>query len=131
MERVLGVGGVFIRSNDAPGLAHWYRDNLGIDVNDDWFGAMIPLTHPDDSPAAHLVWTAYSADAETFGSPVPSFVINYRVKDLSAMLAQLRANGCAVDDREERSQYGGFGWVTDPDGNRIELWQPPLEYASE
>ncbi|MGI9666745.1 MAG: VOC family protein [Acidimicrobiia bacterium] len=125
MERVLGVGGVFIRAADTPGLARWYRENLGIETNDEWFGAMLPLTHPDDAPTAHLVWSAYGSDSENFGSPAPPFVINYRVKDLKPMLAQLRANGCNVDDREEYSPYGNFGWVTDPEGNRIELWQPP------
>lgn len=131
MEQVLGIGGVFIGASDPPALAGWYRDNLGISIDETWWGSMFPLRHEDDVGGAHVVWTAYPLTATSFGSPTPPFVINYRVRDLTAMLAQLRANGCDVDDREEHNAYGDFGWVTDPAGNRIELWQPPEAYPSE
>jgi predicted enzyme related to lactoylglutathione lyase len=131
MERVLGIGGVFIGASDPALLAAWYRDNLGVEVDDTWGGASFPLSHPSDVGGAHVVWSAYADTTTSFGSPTPRFVINYRVSDLEAMLTQLRTNGCAVDDREDHSAYGDFGWVTDPEGNRIELWQPPEQYPTE
>ncbi len=125
MQKVLGVGGVFIRARDRAALATWYRDNLGMDIDMNWFGTSLPARHDDDAPSACTVWSAFAADTDYFGRPDQQVMINYRVADLDAMLAQLRSGGCDVDDKVERSDFGAFGWVTDPEGNRIELWQPP------
>jgi predicted enzyme related to lactoylglutathione lyase len=124
MERVLGFGGVFIRADDKEALAVWYRDNLGIDLNEDWWGCLFPLTHKDDSGGAHNVWSVYGDEPDESGRPAPSLKLNFRVRDLDAMLSQLRAHGSEADDGEH-SEYGDFGYVIDPEGNRIELWQPP------
>ena len=74
-----------------------------------------------------MISDGFPQDSDYFGSRTNSFMVNFRVADLDAMLAQLRAGGCDVVDKIERSAYGQFGWVTDPDGNRVELWQPPDE----
>lgn len=131
MERVLGVGGVFIRFRDRDHTARWYRDHLGIDLNEAWWGTAFPLSTPADKDTARLVWGAFPAETTYFGPADRQFMINFRVADLDAMLAQLRHSGCDVDDKVERSEYGAFGWVTDPEGNRIELWEPPEEPPDE
>ncbi len=111
MEKVTGIGGVFFKANDAASLRNWYRDHLGIDVDPNWGGAMLGET----------VWSIAPAGSTHFERPL---MINYRVRDLDAMLAQLRAAGAVVDDKTDDQEYGRFGWATDPEGNRIELWEP-------
>lgn len=117
MERVVGIGGVFFRAGDPEALRAWYAEHLGIDVQD-WGGAGFE--------GGVTVWTIFAGDTEYFPSGQQSMV-NYRVGDLDAMLEQLRAAGVAVDDKVEDSELGRFGWATDPEGNRFELWQPPPE----
>ena len=130
MQRVTGLGGIFFKARDADGLRAWYRRHLGLDIQE-WGGIALapPPMQPEDSAsplASHTTWCIFPADSDYFGGErSASFMINYRVADLDALLALLRAEGCTVDDRTEASEYGKFGWVTDPEGNRIELWQPP------
>lgn len=114
VERVLGIGGIFFKAKDPAALQAWYGDNLGLPVGE----------HGQTMFAEHggpLVWSAFPADSTYFAAP---FMINFRVKDLHAMLAQLRAAGANVDEKVVEESYGKFGWVTDPEGNRIELWEP-------
>jgi predicted enzyme related to lactoylglutathione lyase len=125
MQKVLGIGGVFFKSTDKAALAAWYRDNLGVPVDDNWHGAVFPWAANDPAGDAATVWSPFAADSDYFAPSTKPFMINFRVADLDAMLAQLRANGCEVDDKVENSDFGRFGWVMDPDGNRVELWQPP------
>lgn len=121
MERVIGVGGVFFRANDPEGLAAWYREHLGIPVEENQTYA----TFESSGPGEHTVWSAFPSDTQYFGSGSAPLMVNYRVRDLDAMLAQLRAAGAAVVDRVEEYEYGRFGWAADPEGNRFELWEPP------
>lgn len=125
MERALGVGGVFVRARDREALASWYRDKLGLPIDASWWGAALPLRSAEDRAGAYTVWSAFPPDTAYFGSPAQAVMVNFRVRDLAAMLAQLRAAGCDVAARVEESDFGKFGWVTDPEGNRVELWQPP------
>ena len=125
MERVLGVGGVFIRSKDREALAKWYAKHLGLEIDESWWGASLPARHPDERDTAQTVWSAFPEDTEYFGTGQQQVMVNFRVRDLERMLTQLRELGCNVVDATEPSDFGQFGWVTDPDGNRIELWQPP------
>jgi hypothetical protein len=130
MQRVTGIGGVFFKARDAEGLRSWYRRHLGLDIQE-WGGLALapPPTLPPDSRAplaSHTTWCVFPADSDYFGGTgSASFMINYRVADLDALLRLLRSEGCLVDEKTEVSEYGKFGWVTDPEGNRIELWQPP------
>lgn len=124
MERVLGIGGVFFRARDRERLAAWYRDHLGVPV-EAWNGGIFRWRELDPKGDAFTVWTLFPEDTDYFGPARKPFMVNFRVADLGAMLAQLRAAGCEVDPREESSEYGKFGWVTDPEGNRVELWEPP------
>lgn len=120
MERVTGIGGVFQRAS-GPGakLRDWYTEHLGIEVTE--WGAK-PF---DWTPGGSSIWAAFDHDTEYFGRPDQEFMVNFRVADLDAMLAQLRAGGVEVIDTIDESEYGRFGWAVDPEGNRFELWQPP------
>ncbi|MFD1714887.1 VOC family protein [Amnibacterium flavum] len=116
MERVLGIGGYFLRASDPAALTAWYRDNLGLDS--DHYGMW-------QQSAGPTVFAAFEPDSDYFGSSTQQTMLNFRVRDLDAMLEQLRAVGADVaDEIQDMEGVGRFGWVTDPEGNRIELWQP-------
>lgn len=120
MEQVLGLGGVFFKARDPKALAAWYREHLGVPVEPgQTYGAFTSSAAEETA-----VWCAFPADTPYFGPGAAPFMVNYRVRNLDAMLAQLRAAGASVDDRVEDQDYGRFGWATDPEGNRFELWEP-------
>ena len=118
MERVTGIGGVFLRARDAAALAAWYGEHLGLDI-ESWNGTVLRWAGGETT-----VWSAFPAETEYFGRPDQQAMVNYRVADLDAMVAQLRAAGTEVDEPQE-TENGRFAWATDPEGNRFELWQPP------
>lgn len=122
MEKVLGIGGVFFRARDPKRLAAWYHQHLGIPGESDWaeFAASDP-TRPD--PHARTTWALFPEDTDYFGPTRQACMINYRVANLDRMLEQLRRAGVAIEKVED-FDYGRFAWITDPEGNRIELWQP-------
>lgn len=123
--RVLGVGGVFFRSPDPDRLGRWYAQHLGFAIEswgDTRGTSFAPEAMPDNG---FTVWSAFRADTEYFGPSGQSFMLNLVVADLDAALAAVRAGGAEVVDDIEEHDYGRFGWFTDPDGNRVELWQPP------
>ncbi len=125
MTRVTGIGGVFFKAKNPAVLGEWYKKHLGIDVQP-WNGAAFPWHRPEaPEPHGATVWSIQEEGAEMFGGSSARFMINYRVADLDGVRAALLEEGCAVDERVESSEYGKFGWVTDPEGNRVELWQPP------
>ena len=125
MKRVTGIGGVFFHAKDPAALGAWYRTHLGIDVQD-WGGAAFRWTDADGQPVrGTTAWLIAPADSKQFAPSRAPFMINYRVDDLAALLAALRAEGCRVLEKTEESEYGKFGWVMDPEDNKIELWQPP------
>ena len=111
MEKITGIGGVFFKAEDAEALRRWYGEHLGIDVDPNWGGAQLGDT----------VWAIFKASSNYFDKPC---MINYRVSNLDGMLAHLRAAGVEVIDKIDESELGRFGWAIDPEGNRIELWEP-------
>jgi predicted enzyme related to lactoylglutathione lyase len=116
MERVLGIGGYFLRADDPAALNAWYRDCLGLDADDNG------LWSQSNGPT---VFATFESDTDYFGTRDQQTMLNFRVRDLEAMLAQLRATGADVaEETQDMAGVGRFGWVTDPAGNRIELWQP-------
>ncbi|MFJ4710954.1 VOC family protein [Streptomyces sp. NPDC088785] len=116
MEHVRGIGGYFLRAADPRALTAWYRDCLGLDLDGQG------LWHPEAGPT---VFAAFASDTDHLGARDRRTMLNFRVRDLDAMLAQLRAAGADVsDDVQDLAGVGRFGWVTDPEGNRVELWQP-------
>lgn len=120
MERIKGVGGVFFKARDPKALANWYRDHLGIPVAE----GQTYAAFASGGPGEQTVWSTFPTDTEYFGPGSSALMVNYRVDDLDAMLAQLRGAGVEVDDRVEDYDYGRFGWAVDPEGNRFELWEP-------
>ncbi len=125
MKRVTGIGGIFIKAKDPEKLRNWYQEHLGIEVKP-WGGTAF-LWQDDDSPQRQgvTVWSIMPMDTPYFNPSTAPFMVNYRVQELAPLLAQLRKEGCSVDDHTEESAYGKFGWVMDPEGNRVELWEPP------
>ena len=120
MERVVGIGGVFFKTRDPKALAAWYREHLGVPVEaGQTYGAFVAAAAGEQA-----VWSTFPADTSYFGPGPAPFMVNYRVRNLDAMLAQLRAAGVKVDDKVEDYDYGRFGWAADPEGNRFELWEP-------
>jgi predicted enzyme related to lactoylglutathione lyase len=127
--RVTGIGGIFFKAKDPKALVSWYREHLGIAIENSvalftWRGGK------DVTVKGHTVWSIFPADTKYFGEDGASFMINYRVKDLGAVLAALRAEGVAAAGKVEDTEYGRFGWIMDPEGNRIELWEPPKAYRA-
>jgi predicted enzyme related to lactoylglutathione lyase len=120
MKRFTGIGGIFFKAKDPKALGAWYRQYLGIDVQE-WGGAAFSW----GTGGGTTIWSVGGADGDPFAPSAASFMINYRVDNLAALLAALRAEGCEVLDKTEDSEYGKFGWVIDPEGNKVELWQPP------
>lgn len=125
MKRVTGIGGIFFKAKDAAQLREWYRRHLGIEVTE-WGGAAFSWAGPENpGGVGTTIWSVADGTSDCFGSSKAPFMINYRVADLKALLAALRAEGCAVEDKMDESEFGKFGWVMDPEGNRVELWEPP------
>jgi predicted enzyme related to lactoylglutathione lyase len=116
VERVVGNGGYFIRAADPAALTEWYRECLGLDVDENGVWRQ---------EAGPTVFATFESDTDYFGPRTRQTMLNFRVRDLEAMLAQLRARGADVAaETQDAEGIGRFAWVTDPEGNRIELWQP-------
>lgn len=125
MKRVTGIGGIFFKAKDPGALGAWYKRHLGIDVQE-WGGAAFRWTDAEGQPiAGTTAWNVASAESDYFAPSSSPFMINYRVADLHALLEALRAEGCNVLEKTEESEYGKFAWVIDPEGNKVELWEPP------
>ena len=124
MARVTGIGGVFFKStNDHAALAAWYQKHLGMSL-ESWGGAI--LKWPDDRRVDEglTVWSVAGKDSQWFSPSQASFMINYRVDDLDGMIAQLRAGGVEIVKGPDSDENGKFAWIMDPDGNKVELWEP-------
>lgn len=121
MKRVTGIGGIFFKATNPETLRAWYKAHLGIDVQD-WGGTAFQWAD-DDPKGGMTVWSV--GDGSNFAPSKAPFMVNYRVADLHGLLKQLRSEGCQVLDKVDDSDYGKFGWVIDPEGNKVELWQPP------
>lgn len=125
--RVLGVGGVFFRSADPARLGAWYAEHLDLQI-ENWGQTHGTSFSPADMPASGFtVWSAFSADTEYFGTSGQGHMINLVVDDLDAALNNVRSGGAEVLEEREEHDFGRFGWFVDPDGNRVELWEPPEE----
>lgn len=124
MAKVTGIGGIFFKSKgDGAALAAWYQQHLGLSL-ESWGGAI--LRWPDDKSDDQglTVWTVADRDSQWFSPSGSAFMINYRVDDLDALIAQLRADGIEIVGGPESHENGKFAWIMDPDGNKLELWQP-------
>jgi predicted enzyme related to lactoylglutathione lyase len=118
---VTGLGGVFVKSRDPKALAAWYREVLGLDVAS-WGGAALPFDAPGHPPK--VSWTAFAESSDYMNPSTREFMINFAVDDMDAIIARVTAKGVAILKREDDDSFGRFAWIQDPDGTKIELWQP-------
>ena len=119
--RITGVGGVFFKAKDPKALAAWYHDVLGLPL-EAWGGAKLRYDAPEHPPV--LIWSAFPASTRYFAPSTSEFMINYAVDEMDAFLARLQAQGVAILKRTDDDPNGRFAWILDPEGNKIELWEP-------
>jgi predicted enzyme related to lactoylglutathione lyase len=125
MRRVTGIGGIFFHAKDPKAMHAWYKTHLGIDVQS-WGGAAFAWEDAEGNPVkGTTAWLIEAAGNDHFAPSRATFMVNYRVDDLDKLLQALRDEGCNVLDETSDSEYGKFGWVLDPENNKVELWQPP------
>jgi predicted enzyme related to lactoylglutathione lyase len=125
MRRVTGIGGIFFQARDPVVLRAWYQRHLGIDVQE-WGGTAFSWTDADGKPAGGTtIWSVGDASTGSFAPGTATFMVNYRVEDVHALVQLLKDEGCQVLDKVDESEYGKFAWVLDPEGNKVELWEPP------
>lgn len=124
MKRVTGLGGIFFKAPDPKALYEWYREHVGIESAADGSGPMWRDADHPEIPGCHTL-AIFPQETQYFGLGERGFMINFRVEDLRELLKALRGEGVQVDDKVEEYDYGKFGWITDPEGNRVELWEPP------
>jgi predicted enzyme related to lactoylglutathione lyase len=121
--RILGIGGIFFKSANNDQLSSWYREKMGIDH--DQYGATFKWRSMDEPAKENLtVWSIFPASSDYFAPSQSAFMINYIVDDLDALLEKMSGAGVMIDPKREDFDYGRFAWVYDPDGNKIELWEP-------
>ena len=118
---VTGVGGVFVKSKDPKALAQWYRAVLGLDVKP-WGGAAVPFDAPGHPPKVSR--TAFPETGDYMSPSTREFMINFAVDDMDAIVARLTARGVPILKRDDSDPFGRFAWIQDPDGTKVELWQP-------
>jgi predicted enzyme related to lactoylglutathione lyase len=126
MAKVTGIGGVFIKSaGKGSELAEWYRKNLGISL-ETWGGAILNWTDDAQVDGGMTVWSTANSDSKWFAPSESSFMINYRVDNMDELLAQLKENGVEIVKGPDTDFNGKFAWIMDPDGNKVELWEPMI-----
>lgn len=123
MERVTGIGGVFLKANDVKALAAWYQKHLGIEFGDNSY-ITFKWGNGDQDVKGQTVFSFFKLDTEYFKPAEKSFMINFRVKNLDELLEDLQKEGVEIVGEKEEYEYGKFGWIMDPEGNKIELWEP-------
>jgi len=121
--RITGVGGIFVKSKDPKALAAWYRDVLGLPV-EDWGGALLGNRKDGAEGPPHAVWAPFKSDSDYMQPSPREFMLDFAVDDLALFLAKLEAKGVMVLAKSDNDPNGKFAWIMDPDGTKIELWQP-------
>jgi predicted enzyme related to lactoylglutathione lyase len=126
MAKVTGIGGVFFKAkSDDKELARWYAKHLGIPL-EEWGGAVLKWPEDKANDGGLTVWNLAASESQWFSPSTSPFMINYRVDDLGALLDQLRSAGVEILKGPESHENGHFAWIMDPDGNKLELWEPKL-----
>jgi predicted enzyme related to lactoylglutathione lyase len=126
--RIVGIGGIFFKAADQAKTRDWYAKHLGL--VDQGYGVMLPWRQHDDPQKEHAtVWSTFPADTGYFGPGPATFMVNYIVDDLDALLERLQAGGVKIDPKRMNESYGRFAWIYDSDGNKIELWEPATPNA--
>ena len=124
MKRVTGLGGMFFKSRDPQQAVAWYREHLGIDAAD-WGGFAFEWLEKDrPAETGYTVWAVFPEDTKHFAPGEQSFMMNFRVDDLESLIAALRSEGVEVVGDIEQHENGKFAWILDPEGRKVELWEP-------
>jgi uncharacterized glyoxalase superfamily protein PhnB len=123
VAKVLGIGGIFFKSPNPQKLCEWYSQCLSLNV--ELAGMSFVLFHPHSMPRnSYTVWSAFESNTTYFSPSDNEFMFNFVVDNLEEALHQVKAGGAQVIGEVEKNNYGQFGWFMDPDGNKVELWQP-------
>lgn len=121
--RILGIGGIFFKSADPAQMKSWYTQHLGL--ADSGHGVMLPWREHDNPEREQMtIWSVFPSDTTYFAPSGAPFMLNYIVDDMDALLDRLEKEGVRIDPKRQDESYGRFAWIYDPDGNKIELWQP-------
>jgi predicted enzyme related to lactoylglutathione lyase len=137
MKRVTGIGGIFFKSENPEQLYDWYEKHLGIQREPHGQGASFHWCEPRAADGTELgpegltAWSIFPQTTKYFGTSKASFMVNYRVDNIEALLEDLKNSGIEIDPHREDYDYGRFAWITDPDGTRIELWEPPSQRKAD
>jgi predicted enzyme related to lactoylglutathione lyase len=122
MAKAVGVGGVFLKARDPKTLGRWYAEHLGIPTQD---GGSLAFDGPEST--GMTVFAHFPLESKYFGEGAQQTMVNFRVDDLDGLLKQLAEAGVRIDPKRDDAPYGKFAWIWDPEGNRVELWQPPAQ----
>lgn len=126
MKRVTGLGGFFFKTPDPKRLKEWYARHLGIPFAEEWDGWAFQWRNASDpTQRGATVWSLFPQSSDYFAPSASPFMCNFRVDNLETLLEELKKEGVKVDANTQSSEFGKFGWIYDPDGNKIELWEPP------
>jgi len=126
MKRVTGLGGLFFKADDPDKLYEWYEKHLGLKREPDGSAVVFRWRECEDgNRPGETVWSIFKSNTKYFEPSQAPFMMNFRVDDLDYLLEQLRKEGVWIDEKREDGEYGRFAWIMDPEGNRIELWEPP------
>lgn len=127
MQKVTGIGGIFLKAQDPKALAAWYQQHLGIPFGDNTYVDFSWVNHPDPAVPGHTVFSFFGKDSKYFNPSEKQVMLNLRVADVHALIDELKKAGVWVHEKVEEYEYGKFGWCMDPEGNKIELWEPVNE----
>ena len=127
MQKVTGIGGVSIKAKDAEALAAWYQKHLGIEFGGQLYFDFRWVNHNNPGQTGYSVFSFFNEDSQYFQPSEKSFMINFQVKNLVALLEDLKNEGVTIIGQVEEYEYGKFGWILDPEDNKIELWEPTDE----
>ena len=125
MAKITGIGGVFFQSKDSKALAEWYQKVLGLTL-EPWGGAILRWKEDKAEDGGCTVWNAMAKGSEKFAPSQSGFMFNYRIDDMAKMIEQIKANGVSILQGPESHENGKFLWIVDPDGNKVELWEPKI-----
>lgn len=124
MQKVTGIGGIFFKAKDIKSLAAWYQKHLGIEFGNNTYVDFKWVNENNPGVPGHTVFSFFKEDTTYFNPADKSFMINLRVKSLDDLLIELQQEGVEIIGEVEVFEYGKFGWIMDPEGNKIELWEP-------
>ncbi|NNJ72742.1 MAG: VOC family protein [Enterobacterales bacterium] len=122
MAKILGIGGIFFKSSEPKKLSKWYKQYMGLDIDSSFNGSTFAIKNAPEN--AYSVWSPFAADTKYFQPSEKDFMINFIVDDVEKLLNQAKLGGAVVHGSQNEEPFGLFGWFSDPDGNKIELWQP-------